>query len=121
MPSYRFDKRRRLVRKLRIRKLLTGTTDRPRLSIFISNKHISAQLIDDSVSHTLISSSSQQLEVRKNSTATKTEIAKLVGEVVGKKIKAQGYTDIIFDRSGYKYHGRTKQLAEAVREQGLKF
>ncbi len=103
--------------KLRIRKSINGTADRPRLSVFRSNKEIYCQLIDDANGQTLASSSSKTLEAGAN----KVETAKKVGMDLAEKAKAQNVEVVVFDRSGYIYHGRIKALAEGAREGGLQF
>lgn len=103
--------------KLRIRKSINGTADRPRLSVFRSNKEIYCQLIDDTNGQTLASSSSKTLEKGAN----KVETAKKVGMDLAEKAKAHNVEVVVFDRSGYIYHGRIKALAEGAREGGLQF
>lgn len=110
---------RRVRIKHRIRKILVGTTDRPRLSVFRSNKEIYAQLIDDTLGTTLVSVSSRDKEIE--STGTKTDIAKLVGKRIAEKAIGVGVETVAFDRNGFLYHGRVKALADAAREAGLKF
>ena len=102
-----------------IRKTIKGTAQRPRLSVYRSNKQIYAQLIDDIAGHTIVSASSN--EDKSTKTATKTDRAKLTGQTIARKAKNAGVESIVFDRSGYLYHGRVKSLAEAAREEGLKF
>jgi len=101
--------------KYRIRKKITGTTDRPRLCIFRSNSEIYAQIIDDVAAKTLMSVSSLK------GTGTKTEQAKAVGAAIAEKAKAANITSVVFDRNGFLYHGRVKALADAARENGLQF
>ncbi|MEW5694134.1 MAG: 50S ribosomal protein L18 [Candidatus Hydrogenedentota bacterium] len=111
-------------RKLRIRKRIFGTTERPRLSIHKSLKHIYAQIINDEEQRTLIFCSSLSKEIKdilKNNKKTKKEIAKLVGEVLAKKAMEKGIEKVVLDRGGHLYHGRVKEMAEAARESGLKF
>lgn len=109
-------------RRLRIRKgirrKVTGTVQRPRLSIFRSNRFIYAQIIDDSAGHTLISASSADKGLA-GEKGTKTEIAKKVGLSLAKSAMATGINMVVFDRGGYRYHGRVKALAEGAREGGL--
>lgn len=110
----------RLKRHERVRKNITGTPTRPRLNIYRSGKHIYAQIIDDSVGNTLVSAST--LDKSLNLTATKNkEAAKSVGELIGKKALEKGIESVVFDRGGFIYHGRVKELAEGAREAGLKF
>ncbi len=104
--------------RYRIRKKINGTAERPRFSVFRSNKEIYAQLIDDVAGHTLLSASSRQLKEAKG---TKSDIAKMVGSEIGKAAVEKGFEAVAFDRSGYLYHGRIKSLAEGAREAGLKF
>ncbi len=106
--------------KMRIRKVINGTPERPRLSVFRSNKQIYAQLIDDTECKTLVAASSRQLEID-DKKITKTVQAELVGKLIAEKAKEAGIEQVVFDRSGYLYHGRIKTLAEAVRKGGLKF
>lgn len=105
--------------KKRIRKIVAGTAEKPRLSVFRSNKQIYAQLVDDASGKTLlaVSSLSKELEIAGN----KTEVAAIVGKAVAEKAIAAGISTVVFDRNGYLYHGRVKQLADAAREGGLKF
>jgi large subunit ribosomal protein L18 len=106
--------------KKRIRKVVTGTTESPRLSVFRSNSQIYAQLIDDSTGKTLLAASSKQAEIAAQK-VNKTEKAKLVGKALADKAKAAGIDKIRFDRNGYLYHGRVKAFADAAREGGLQF
>lgn len=106
--------------RYRIRKKISGTTSRPRLSVFRSNTEMYAQLIDDTTGTTLASSSSKEKAIVAQK-VTKTEKSKLVGQSIATKAVALGLTDVIFDRSGYLYHGRVKAVAEAAREAGLQF
>ena len=102
--------------KTRIRGRVQGTAERPRMSVFRSNKAIYVQLVDDLKGETLVSASSKGLEG-----GTKTEIAAKVGEAVAGKAKEKGIETVVFDRNGYLYHGRVKSLADAARKGGLKF
>jgi len=111
---------RRLRIKRSIRKVVNGTSDRPRLSVFRSNSEIYAQLIDDTSSKTILAVSSKTKEIATEK-GTKTEKAQLVGKTIASKAKDAGIETIVFDRNGYLYHGRVKALAEAARENGLKF
>ncbi len=121
-------KRARYVRrKQHVRNSVSGTSDKPRLSVHRSNKHISCQLIDDEAGKTLAAVSTQQKSVSaeisgdgKIPQATKAG-AKLVGQLIAEKAKEAGITSVVFDRNGYKYHGRVAELASAAREGGLKF
>jgi large subunit ribosomal protein L18 len=105
---------------MRLRKKLKGTTERPRLSIFRSLRHISAQVIDDDAGKTLVAASSIE-KAFKEKTGTLKEIAKKVGLYLGEKAKTAGITKIVFDRGGYKFHGRIAAFAEGLREAGLEF
>jgi large subunit ribosomal protein L18 len=111
---------RRAKIKSRVRKIVSGTAERPRMSVFRSNKEIYAQLIDDIQGVTLLSSSTKAKEIA-GAAGTKTEKAAMVGKLVAQKAVAAGITQVVFDRNGYLYHGRVKQLADAAREGGLKF
>lgn len=108
----------RLKRHRRIRGKISGTAERPRLSIFRSNKNIYAQLIDDVAGVTLASASTLDENV---SDATKVEQAAAVGKAIAEAAKAKNISTVVFDRSGYLYHGRVQALAEAARENGLDF
>ena len=105
-------------RKNRVRATVIGTTERPRMSVTISNLHVSAQIIDDSEHKTLVSATTVG---DKKATGTMTEKAALIGAEIAKKAKAKKVTKIVFDRNGCKYHGRIKALAEAARQNGLEF
>jgi len=111
---------RRLRIKSRVRKTVSGTEARPRLSVFRSNKEIYAQLVDDVSGKTICASSSRDKDIS-SAKGTKTEIAALVGKTVAEKALKAGVGTISFDRNGYQYHGRVKSLAEGAREAGLKF
>jgi large subunit ribosomal protein L18 len=104
-------------RHLRIRKIVQGTSERPRLSVYRSNTAIYVQLIDDLKQTTVVSARSQELGLKHSNV----ESAKAVGKLIAEKALAQGVTSVVFDRSGYLYHGRIKALAEAAREAGLQF
>lgn len=107
----------RIKRHNRIRKNLSGTKELPRLNVFRSNTNMYAQIIDDGSGKTLVSTSSLELKLDKNNIET----AKKVGESLAKKAIEAKITEVVFDRSGYLYHGRIKALAESAREAGLKF
>jgi large subunit ribosomal protein L18 len=111
---------RRLRIKKGIRKRVYGFEARPRLSVFRSNSAIYAQIINDDAGKTLVSYSSSKKEV-KDQKITKSEASQLVGRKIAELAKAAGITEVVFDRNGYKYHGRVKALAEAAREGGLIF
>lgn len=110
---------RRLRIKRRIRKIVTGTAEQPRLAVFRSNKEIYAQIINDTTGTTLVTASSKQKDIKAK--GTKTEVAAIVGKAIAEKAMKAGIDKIAFDRGGYLYHGRVKALAEAAREGGLKF
>ncbi len=107
-------------RHQRIRAKISGTPERPRLSVYRSNKHIYAQLIDDTKGITLVSASTLDKEFDLDSTSN-VEAAHKVGELIAKRAVEKGYKSVVFDRSGYIYHGRVKALAESARENGLEF
>ncbi len=118
MELSKTDRRERL--RFRIRKTISGTSQRPRLAVFRSNKEIYAQIIDDVNGTTITAASSRDKEIDA-SKLNKTEAAKLVGKVIAEKALKSGVDSISFDRGGYLYHGRVKSLAEGAREGGLKF
>jgi large subunit ribosomal protein L18 len=105
----------------RIRKNLTGTSEKPRLRVFRSSKHIYAQIIDDSKGHTLVSMSSKDDAVASSDAKTKSEKAVKVGNLLAAKAKTAGIEKVIFDRGGNLYHGRVKALSDGAREGGLDF
>jgi large subunit ribosomal protein L18 len=112
----------RVVRHDRLRKRLTGTTERPRLCVFRSLNHIYAQVIDDSRGHTVASASTLEPGVRDDAPGkTKKQLAKIIGELVSSRAGQAGIKEVVFDRGGFKYHGRVQALADAAREGGLKF
>jgi len=109
-------------RKLRIRRKISGTAEKPRLTVFRSAKHIYAQVIDDVSGTTVAHASTLTKEVRGAiSDATKSDAAKKVGAAIAKLLIEKGIKSIVFDRNGYLYHGRVRALADAAREAGLKF
>ncbi|HEY3115625.1 MAG TPA: 50S ribosomal protein L18 [Chloroflexota bacterium] len=115
------DKRAaRTKRHRRIRRRVEGTAAVPRLSVFRSLKHIYAQVIDDAAGRTLVAASTLEADLRADG-RSKAEEAKLVGKLVGEKARAAGISRVVFDRAGYRYHGRVEQLAQAAREAGLEF
>ena len=113
---------KRLQRHKRVRKKISGTTQRPRLCVFRSSNNIYAQIIDDANRVTLTAASSLDAEVKGavNHGGNK-EAAKMVGEMIAKRAIEKGITEVVFDRGGYLYHGRVQELAEGAREAGLKF
>ncbi len=106
------------LRKHRIAKRVKGSATKPRLSVFVSNRHVSAQLIDDTASKTLVSVSCESNPSLKGNMSAK---AKWVGTEIAKKAKTAKITEVVFDRNGKLYHGRVKELAQAARQEGLKF
>jgi large subunit ribosomal protein L18 len=119
MALTKLEKRTRI--RKRIRNKISGDAQIPRVAVFRSNKQIYAQVIDDLKKVTLLSASSKEKEVTSAKSIKKTEQAKLVGKLLASKCKEKGIEKVVFDRSGYKYHGRVKSLADAAREGGLKF
>ena len=117
MSSRRFDPGRRALRHRRVRKSVAGTGLRPRLSVFRSNKQIYVQLIDDTEGRTIVTASSQETGIAGGKIAAATA----VGEAIAKKATDAGVKQAVFDRGGYKYHGRVKALAEGARSGGLDF
>ena len=118
MALSKTDRRQRL--RFRIRKTVSGTSQRPRLAVFRSNKEIYAQVIDDVSGKTITAASTRDKDIDA-SKVNKTEAAKLVGKAIAEKAIKAGVESITFDRGGYLYHGRIKSLAEGAREGGLKF
>jgi large subunit ribosomal protein L18 len=114
IPKTREQQRHR--RHLRVRKKVSGSSERPRLVIFRSLKHISAQIVDDVSGRTLLTVSSTGLEAGK-----KTEKSVEVGKLIAERAKSAGITKVVFDRAGYKYHGRVKAVADGARKGGLEF
>jgi large subunit ribosomal protein L18 len=110
----------RFKRKKRIRSRIEGSTEKPRLSVFRSNRHIYVQLVDDVKGHTLVAASSLEEELKDKVGGT-IEGAKTLGNLVAKRALAKNISQVVFDRSGYLYHGRIKAVADAAREGGLKF
>ena len=109
----------RTARHTRVRKRVRGTGERPRLAVYRSNKYIYAQVIDDTEGRTLVTASSQEPDLRGD--RLNVETAAKVGALLGSRAKDAGVNSVVFDRGGYKYHGRVKALAEAAREAGLEF
>lgn len=113
---------KRIKRHLKARNVIKGTPERPRLNVFRSSKHIYAQLIDDVAGNTLVSASSIDKElVSTIENGGNKEAAKLVGKAIAERAKAKGIDKVVFDRGGYLYHGRVKELADGAREAGLEF
>jgi large subunit ribosomal protein L18 len=118
MALTKLERRTRI--KMRIRKKINGTAEAPRLAVYRSNKQIYVQVVDDLNRVTLLSASSREKDIAQTG-IKKIEQAKLVGKLLAAKCKEKGIEKVVFDRSGYKYHGRVKSLADAAREGGLKF
>ena len=123
MPRDREARQLRTVRHRRVRKKVSGRPDQPRLCVFRSLRSIYAQIIDDTGGKTLVAASSQEATREAGAAAIhpKTTVSTAVGTLLAERALAQGITKVVFDRGGYKYHGRVKALAEAAREGGLKF
>ncbi|MBE9501772.1 MAG: 50S ribosomal protein L18 [Dehalococcoidia bacterium] len=122
MPGVKSARAARQRRHMRVRKKIRGTAERPRLSVFRSLNHIYAQVVDDNLGHTVVSASALDREVRSEVEGKrKAETAQLVGKLVAERAVEKGITKVVFDRGGFKYHGRVKALAEAVRKAGLVF
>jgi large subunit ribosomal protein L18 len=117
MSLTKSERRQRI--KHRIRKRLSGSSDRPRMTVYRSNKQIYVQLVDDVTGTTLASASSREKEIAEKK-VNKIDQAKLVGKRIAEKAKEKGIKTVVFDRNGYLYHGRVKNLADAARESGLK-
>jgi large subunit ribosomal protein L18 len=109
-------------RHLRVRKKVRGTAQRPRLAVYRSLSHIYAQVIDDDAGHTLAAASDIEATTKAQLNGKhKTDIAKLVGQLLAERAKERGVNEVVFDRAGYRYHGRVKALADGARESGLTF
>lgn len=120
MSLSKIERRTRI--KMRIRKIVSGTAQKPRMSVFRSNKQISVQLIDDINGVTLAAASSLDKEVAEKAAGlNKSQVAALVGKLAAERSVQKGIAEVAFDRNGYLYHGRVKMLADAAREGGLKF
>jgi large subunit ribosomal protein L18 len=111
----------RLRRKKHIRKSVIGTVERPRLCVFRSSRHIYAQIIDDRTGTTLVAASSLSPELRERGDGGNRDGARAVGQLIGERALAKGVDAVVFDRNGFRYHGRVAALADAAREAGLKF
>lgn len=110
-------RQKRELRHNRVRSVVSGSSQRPRLTVFRSASHIYAQLIDDQSGKTLAAASSAEIKDK----ASKSDLSVKVGAAIAEKAKAKGIASVVFDRGGYRYHGRVKALAEAAREAGLQF
>ena len=111
----------RLRRHRRVRKKITGTTDRPRLAVYRSNKHISIQVIDDQEGRTLASASTVEPDQRKLGSGATVEAAERIGTLVAQRAKSAGVKEVVYDRGGFLYHGRVAAAADAARKAGLEF
>ena len=122
MSSLADKKQARIKRKIRVRKKISGNTERPRLNVFRSARHIYAQIIDDTTGHTLVSASTLLEAVSTGLDSTgNIEAASKVGAEIARRALEKNISSVVFDRSGFLYHGRVKALAEAARENGLSF
>ena len=123
MPKDKNARHLRKVRQARVRKKVSGTPERPRLSVFRSLKHIYAQVIDDTTGRTIVAASSQEAlkSDAESASGTKTAASSAVGKALAERALAAGITRVVFDRGGCKYHGRVKALADGSREGGLQF
>ena len=122
MAKFRTNKARRVMRHVRVRRKISGTAERPRLSVYRSLNHVYVQVIDDSQGNTLVSASSLESAVKTQQNGkSKVDVAELVGALVSERAKEKGISQVVFDRGGYRYHGRVKALADAARKGGLVF
>ena len=108
-------------RHFRVRKKIAGTTARPRLVVSRSTRHLFVQIVDDSIGQTIVSASTMEEALRKDSSSDKSAKAKILGKSIAERAKEKGITTVVFDRGGNKYHGRVAALADAVRASGLEF
>ena len=111
----------RVRRHRRVRKKIMGTAARPRLAVFRSNKHIYVQAIDDVTGHVLAAASDTEAGIKASLSGPKKERARQIGKVIGEKLKAKNISLVVFDRNGFIYHGRVKEVADGAREAGLQF
>jgi len=122
MARVKTNKARRVMRHIRVRRKVKGTSERPRLAVYRSLNHIYAQVIDDTKGITLAAASSLENELKSKSDGKrKMEIAYQVGELISERAKEKGVNTVVFDRGGYKFHGRLQSLADAARKGGLVF
>ncbi len=121
MPKIHTTREARLRRHRRVRKTVEGTANRPRLAVFRSTNHIYAQVINDEIGHTMAAASDLEADLRKLTDKDKSGLAGLVGAAVAERAKQAGVTKVVFDRGGFRYHGRVKALADAARAAGLEF
>ncbi len=120
MALNKIERRNRI--KMRIRKIVSGTSQKPRMTVYRSNKQIYVQLVDDLAGATLVSASSRDKELASElASKNNSEVAAMVGKLAAKRALEKGISEVSFDRNGYLYHGRVKSLADAAREGGLKF
>ncbi|MCY3967485.1 MAG: 50S ribosomal protein L18 [bacterium] len=120
MSSITHKHQSRLRRHRRVRKKIQGTPERPRLAVYRSNRHIAAQIIDDTAGRTLVSASTTEAELRSGPTGN-TAGAIAAGKLLAERAKDQNITTVVFDRGGFRYHGRVAALADSAREAGLEF
>lgn len=122
MGAVKSKKQARIKRKMRIRKKIAGTAERPRLNVYRSIKNISVQVIDDSTGNTLVSASSlEKIANQQAKFESKVELAKYIGKLAGERALEKGITKVVFDRGGFLYHGRVKAVSDGAREAGLVF
>ena len=122
MARLKTGRSRRVTRHVRVRRRVSGSTERPRLSVFRSLNHVYAQIIDDTRGVTLAAASSLDPEIREQRDGKpKSQISTLVGDLIAQRAKEKGVSSVVFDRGGHKFHGRTKALADAARKGGLVF
>jgi large subunit ribosomal protein L18 len=122
MGAAKTKKQARMKRKMRIRKKIDGTAERPRLSVYRSLKNISVQLIDDFTGSTMVAASSmEKIAIEQPKFENKVEMAKYIGKLVGERAIEKGITKVVFDRNGFLYHGRVKAVSDGAREAGLVF
>lgn len=123
MLTKRARKSPRLIRKRRVKRKIFGTADRPRLTVYRSNRYLYAQIVDDELGHTLAAASTlgQEFRSRFPQGGKNIEAAKVLGDILGENAQAKGINKVVLDRNGFLYHGKIKALADAVREKGLIF
>ncbi len=120
MSSVKHKHQSRVRRHRRVRKKVQGTAERPRLAVYRSNRHIIAQVIDDTSGHTIVSASTTESELKSGPTGNIAGAA-VVGKLIAERAKEQKITTVVFDRGGFRYHGRIAALADSAREAGLEF
>lgn len=120
MSSVKHKHESRVRRHRRVRKKIQGTSERPRLAVYRSNRHIIAQVIDDTAGHTIVSASTTESELRSGPTGNVAGAA-AVGKLIAERAKEKNITAVVFDRGGFRYHGRVAALADSAREAGLEF